>query len=324
MSNYVMTVRAVNGGQFISDVGDTQFLIVPENQQPSPTHAVTKDLWYAAVLKDAIWDLNPDHKHGDILFIVHGYNMSEAEVIGRHRLLQRDLTDATFKGCIVSFDWPSGHNALAYLEDRHKAKATAMALVSDGIAKLSELQTPDCPINVHLLGHSTGAYVLREAFHDADDRQLANSSWIVSQVIFAAGDVSANSMSESDRGAESIYHHSVRLTNYSSRHDEVLGISNVKRVGVAPRVGRIGLPSDAPSCAVNVDCTTYYEALSVPQSDLIATDQPSKFVGMQSHSWYFGNRIFAIDLFNVIIGTDRFVIKTRDKDTHGNLLLKHI
>lgn len=323
MSNYVMTVRAVSDNRFTSDVGETRFLIVPDTQQPSPAHAVPKDVWYAAVMQDAIWDPNPDHQRGDVLFIVHGYNMSESEVIERHRLLERDLTAASFKGCIVSFDWPSGNNALAYLEDRNKAKLTAMALVSDGVAKLAELQTPNCPTNIHLLGHSTGAYVLREAFNDSDDCLLSNNSWTVSQVIFAAGDVSADSMSANDRGTRSTYRHSVRLTNYSSHHDEALGISNVKRVGVAPRVGRVGLPADAPSCAINVDCTTYYEALSEPAS-LIAADQPTGFVGMQSHSWYFGNRIFALDLFNVIIGTDRRVVKTREQDANGNLLLKRI
>jgi len=32
-------------------------------------------------------------------------------------------------------------------------------------------------MNIHVLGHSTGAYVLTEAFDDADDTNLANSAW---------------------------------------------------------------------------------------------------------------------------------------------------
>jgi esterase/lipase superfamily enzyme len=64
--------------------------------------------------------------------------MSESEVIERHRLLANGLNDIGFKGLVVSFDWPSDDKALAYLSDRHKAKLTAMRLMSEGIAYLSE------------------------------------------------------------------------------------------------------------------------------------------------------------------------------------------
>lgn len=77
-----------------------------------------------------------------------------------------------------------------YLEDHHDAKQTALQLVTDGITLLSAEQGPDCTINVHLLGHSTGAYVIREACDDADDAQLLNSSWLVSQIALIGGDVS--------------------------------------------------------------------------------------------------------------------------------------
>ena len=153
-----------------------------------------------------------------------------------------------------------------YPPDCHRAKATAFQLVSDGIAYLSGQQTPSCTTNVHVLGHSTGAYVIREAFDDADDTGLPNDSWSVSQVIFAAGDVSSGSMSADNSSSESIYRHCVRLTNYFSRHDEALDLSNVKRLGNAPRAGRIGLPDDAPQSAVNIDCTAYYENLTKENS----------------------------------------------------------
>lgn len=325
MNDYVMTVRAVDSASntFTAEVGQALFLLVPAGQLPSPSDAIDKDEWYAQVLAGAAWTNTANGEaRGDILFVAHGYNMSEAEVIGRHRRLRDDLLSLAFMGIVVAFDWPSDNKALAYLSDRHKAKQTALELVTDGIAFLSGKQTPSCPINVHVLGHSTGAYVIREAFDDADDTHLPNASWSVSQVIFAAGDVSADSMSADNGGAESIYRHCVRMTNYSSRHDEALDISNVKRLGIAPRVGRIGLPSDCPSNAVNVDCTTYYEALTAPGAPILAVDQPYGFVGMQSHSWYFGNLKFTRDLFAVLIGTDRTVIKTRATNNDGTLVLR--
>lgn len=319
-----MSVRGVQNNSFNSVVGPTQFLVVPNAQMPLPAHAVHSATWYARVLADAAWKNSDGQDRGDILFVVHGYNNSEMEVIDRHRRLRDDLLMLGFKGVVVSFDWTSGDKALAYISDRHKAKITALSLVTDGIAFLSNKQTPSCTINVHVLGHSMGAFVIRESFDDADDTQLDNGAWSVSQVVLASGDVSANSMATDDSGAESIYRHCVRLTNYSSRHDEALDISNAKRLGIAPRVGRIGLPKNIPYSAVNVDCTKYYEDLTNPGSLILITDQPHNFQGMKSHSWYFGNAMFARDLFDVLIGTDRTVIKTRQIGADGELVLRHI
>ncbi|HEY3698909.1 MAG TPA: alpha/beta hydrolase [Spongiibacteraceae bacterium] len=324
MPDLIMSVRALMNDQFIADVGPTTFLNVPDGAMPLPAHAIPAAQWYQSILQAAAWKNSNGEQRGDILFIIHGYNMSEKEVIARHRRLKKDLINEGFLGVVVSFDWPSDDKALAYLPDRHRAKLTAMQLVSDGIRKLSELQTPSCKINIHVIGHSTGVYVIREAFDDADDTQLPNSSWGISQIIFAAGDVSSASMSVGDSGAESVYLHSVRLTNYFSRHDEALDLSNVKRIGNAPRVGRIGLPADAPSKAVNVDCTAYYEKLTTPGTLEANLDQVNGFVGMQSHSWYFGNRMFTLDLLSVLIGTDRMVIPTRSVSADGKFLLQHI
>ncbi len=324
MDDFVMSVRAVRNGKFIPDVGPTKFLYVPEQQSPSPSHAKAASVWYKAVRSASVWKNAKGEERGDILFIVHGYNNSEEDVIARHRRLKADLNNEGFKGVVVSFDWPSDNEALAYLPDRHRAKKTALKLVSDGIEYLSGQQTTACAINIHVLGHSTGAYVIREAFDDADDTGLPNSGWSVSQIMLAAGDISSGSMSAASSSAESVYRHCVRLTNYFNRHDAVLDLSNVKRLGAAPRVGRIGLPIDAPENAVDVDCSGYYEELTKDHSSIKTTDQPDGFMGAQSHSWYFGNRIFTRDLFLTLIGSDRVVMPTREISAGGKISLKHI
>lgn len=324
MSDYVMSVRAEEKGGFVSDVGPTKYLFVPQGQDPSPADEIPARDWFANIMAASAWKNDNGEERGDILFIVHGYNMSEAEVMQRHRRLRDDLLAEGFKGVVVSFDWPSDDKTLSYLPDRHRAKKTALQLVTDGIAYLSARQTASCTINVHVLGHSTGAYVIREAFDDADDTGLKNGGWSVSQIIFAAGDVSSGSMAADDSGAKSIYRHGVRLTNYFSRYDEALDISNVKRLGTAPRAGRIGLPDDAPLSAVDIDCTSYYENLSKKDSPIVEADSPHGIMGLKSHSWYFGNRIFTKDLFSTIIGKDRTVSPTRDAGTGGKISLKHI
>ena len=320
MPDFVMTVRAIESDSFVAEVGDTSFLSIWSGD-PSPLSVIPADQWYKTVRNAAIWHNDDGQERGDILFIVHGYNMSESEVMQRHRRLRSDLEAKGFKGVVVSFDWPSDDKTLAYLPDRHRAKQTALKLVSDGISYLSEQQSPNCTINVHVLGHSTGAYVIREAFDDADDTAVKNGGWSASQVIFAAGDVSANSMSTEDSGSDSVYRHCVRFTNYSSRHDEALDLSNVKRLGTAPRAGRVGLPDDIPANAVNIDCTSYYEVLT-SDDDIMRRDSPTGIMGMKSHSWYFGNLKFTEDLFAVLVGKDRTVIPSREIGPDGNIRLK--
>lgn len=128
-------------------------------------------------------------------------------------------------------------------------------------------------------------------------------------------------MSEGNTTSESLYRHWVCLTNYSSRYDQALDLSNIKRLGISPRVGRIGIPDNAPSNAVNIDCTSYYEKLE-QDPILLQSDQPNGVTGMQKdHSWYFGNLTFTKDLFSTLKGEDRTIISTR-KTVDGKLWLK--
>jgi esterase/lipase superfamily enzyme len=324
MDRFVICTRAVRGNAFTAEPGPTRYLIVPAGEQPTPAHETAKPAqWLKKLRKAATWGKDsrvPTRDRGDLLVFVHGYNNDQQTVMRRHDRLTLDLKDVGFKGAILSYDWPSEAIALNYLEDRHDAKLTAMQLVTDGIAPLSAEQTPDCAINIHLLGHSTGAYVIREAFDDADDARLPNNAWYVSQIAFIGGDISSASCSASNATTDSLYRHCARLTNYSNLYDSVLKLSNAKRAGVAPRVGRIGLPPDAPAKAGNVDCSAYFQLLSA-NPEIRAQDQTEE-IGTFDHSWHIGNRIFARDLFEVLRGDlDRTVIPTRHADQSGALEL---
>ncbi|MBS0570600.1 MAG: alpha/beta hydrolase [Proteobacteria bacterium] len=310
-NDFVMSARAVKNGAFAVAVAKTaRFLEVPEDANPSPDQAVGRNAWFDAVQAAASWTNAKGEDRGDVLFIVHGYNESEADVMNRHRQIRSGLAQVGFKGAVVSFDWPCGINALAYVFDRARARDSAAMLVNDGIRQLSARQTPHCAINIHVLGHSTGAYVIREAFDRADDTQLAQQSWTVSQILFAAGDISSASMSGGNPTSAGLFNHCVRLTNYWNSHDIVLDISNVKRIGIAPRVGRVGLPDNAPAASVDVDCSSYYAQIdSHPLPDVA------------SHSWYFGDAVFAQDLFETIIGIESRNVSTRSVGADGKLRL---
>lgn len=320
MPDYVITIRARDdAGAFTDNPGPTQFLVVPDGQSDySQAVALAPGVWVGQVL--SLSPPVPDATgtvRSDVLVFIHGYNNTIADVLTRHRLLKQGLPNHGFGGMLVSFDWPCDDVALAYVADRVRAKNTALQLVQDCIMLLARRQAQgDCDTNVHLLAHSTGAYVIREAFDDADDRNaVASANWTVSQLALIAGDVSSASMSAGNSSSNSIYRHCIRLTNYSNPYDEVLQLSNVKRVGVAPRVGRVGLPTDSPPTAVNVDCGDYYQATA-------QLPPPLTLTGVRSHSWYFGDPVFTEDLAQTLNGNiDRRVITTREVISPGRFKL---
>ncbi|MDH3546058.1 MAG: alpha/beta fold hydrolase [Gammaproteobacteria bacterium] len=310
MADYIITVRNLRRGDFGTEPGPTRFLAVPGNRTPHPDQAIKRGDWVDAVFAAGHTgqDVHTGEDCGDIVVFVHGYNTSPGSVARRHRQFRRDLTKAGFRCAFVSFDWPSDDRAINYLEDRSDAKRTALRLVDDGISLLAATQFRGCKYNVHVVAHSMGSYVLREAFDDADDRPgIAASNWTVSQVCLVGADVSRGSMSAGDSRSRSLYRHCTRLTNYQNPYDQALKLSNVKRAGVAPRAGRRGLPDDHADKAVNVNCGSHYRKHYGERSD-------------NGHSWYFEDEAFLADLAATLSGDrDRRVIGRRRLDGRGEL-----
>ena len=320
--DYIISTRNKITGQdaFGGEPGPARYLKVPGNQLPKPSHAMkTSRAWADEVMQCAMpgADATANHPHGDVLIFIHGYNNDLSLVMWRHRKLAKGLAKQGFDGTVVSFDWPSESSALNYLEDRQDARKTALLLVTHGINLLTARQSAGCEVNVHLLAHSTGAFVIREAFDDADDhKHLAHHNWTVSQIALIGADISAKSMSAGDSKSSSIYRHCIRLTNYTNKYDKVLKLSNIKRVGVAPRVGRTGLPSNAPGKAVDIDCSEYFDSINKPNS-------PNAFKGTWEHSWHIGNKSFFKDLYHTLRGDiDRHMIPGRVKVAQNQLKLK--
>ncbi|MGR5339337.1 alpha/beta hydrolase [Vibrio astriarenae] len=331
ISNFVISVRNIKKKadhvSFGNEPGSTRYLEVPDGLEPHPqNHKLTQTDWIKALLaraevgkhKEDTKDPVSGYSRGDILVFVHGYNNSMGDIMKRHNLLQKRLKEQGFMGAVVSFDWPSASKTLNYLEDRSDAKATALKLVKDGIAILARNQLIQdknkCDIDVHLLGHSTGAYVIREAFYEAKhNRSLSRVNWNVSQVAFIGGDIAKKSLSMTDDKSQSLFEHTIRITNYQNPYDSALKISNVKRLGTAPRIGRVGVPNDAHDCVVNVQVGEHWSSLN--QDD-------SSAGGNWSHSWHFDDPVFAKDLCLTLQGDiDRHSIPTR-KIADGKLILK--
>lgn len=315
--SYVISTRAARKGAFVPEPGEVLYLQVPAAARATaPAMAIDEAKWVAKVrararvLGDGERILSPE---GDVLVFVHGYNNDPAIVLDRQRRLQKDLAAERWRGVVVSFDWPSDNSTLNYLEDRSDASKVAVRLVSGGIAVLARGQAAGCRTNLHVIGHSTGAYVMLEAFAEAQKvGELFKSDWRVAQVAFIGGDVSSKSLAADSEWAKPMYDRIMRLTNYSNPFDQVLAVSNAKRLGTAPRSGRVGLPDSPHPKSVNVDCGPYF-----------ATLDPGKqtFFGTFNHSWHIGNRVFARDLAMTLEGAiDREAIPTRRQEG-GRLVL---
>jgi esterase/lipase superfamily enzyme len=313
--DYIFVARNISKGEFGSEPAKSKFLEVPPTAKVhTPKMEILRADWVKKVVAIGETARNAQNRpEGDVLIYIHGFNSEQKFVLQRHRLIRKGLEALGYKGAVVSFDWPCANSALNYLEDRTDAKQTALQLVTDGISSFAHTIQQDCEISTHVLAHSMGAFVLREAFDDADDRRgLVNTGWSLSQVMLIGADVSASSMGASEVSA-SLYRHCVRLTNYSNPYDAVLSISNAKRVGVSPRVGRIGLPDSAPSKAVNVDVGQYYD------------EHRAEFEGIvvnSDHSFYYHSTAMMQDIHHTIQGKiDRNQVPTR-KIENGKLHLK--
>ena len=310
---YVVCTRRARRGRFEAEPGPTSYLRVPNDRDPCPGDRIGKRTWFDEVndRADGVADRRID-PGGDVLVFVHGYNNDQEIVMQRHRRLQADLWAEGFRGLVVSLDWPSDDKTLNYLEDRWDASETAIELVTGCAMPLAARQKSGCATNVHLLGHSTGAYVIREAFYHARKKGvLHRGDWKVSQVAFVGGDIASASLAGDDAVSSAMFARSLRITNYSNRYDKVLKVSNAKRLGLRPRVGRVGVPANAHASVVDVDCSTFFDGLD-PQA------QPR--LGTFCHSWHIGNRVFARDLACVLQGgIDRASIPTRRRE--GNALV---
>ncbi|WP_299891650.1 alpha/beta fold hydrolase [uncultured Ruegeria sp.] len=309
--DYFFSVRGRDGNHYSNKPGGTRYLAIPTNaRRPARQHEIRVSDWIQGVQAEAGAN---DEENGHIVIFVHGFNTEQFEMLERHRKIRSGLEAHGFKGTVISYDWPSDGSVLGYNSDRADARRSADKLFTHGIKRLSRMQTPDCRYNIHVLAHSMGTYLVREAMDYADDdHTTAQHSWTTSQVAFVAADISSKSLGVGNPKSSSLLRRCTRLTCYYSPFDEALSISEVKRVGVSRRLGRVGLPAEHPEKAVNLYCGKFFKDNRADFSDGKSA----------SHSWYFDSPRFYEDLHHTFMGKlDREVIPTRALTDRGNLAL---
>jgi esterase/lipase superfamily enzyme len=317
MTNYMMTARKKSGEAFIPEPGPARYMAIAEGElDPSPAHVVSSaKQWFEDVAAKADARRNPNSisQTGDVLFYIHGFNVTQKLALARQVELEQNLIAEGWRGVVVGFDWPSDNKVLNYLEDRRDGVEVAHQLVNKGLVRMIEGRKSGCTTNIHILAHSAGAYVLTTAFVQAlENGKMFKSDWRIGQVALVSGDISASSLRDGNPRTKPMFKRIMRLTNYQNPYDNVLAVSNAKRLGTSPRVGRVGLPDNPDNKAVNVNCGSYFATLD--------TDTLSETIdGNVPHAWYTANRVFCRDLAMTMEGAiDRWAIPTREK--HGSEL----
>ncbi len=317
MNSFILCTRdkVVGEDKFGSGHGSVSYLRIPEKDNvPRPSHKIGGvRQWLDDIVNQANTPGMTPASKLDIVFFVHGYNNSPEESLTRQRLVEKELKDRGFKCMVVGFDWPTAGSALLYAYDRFEAQNAAYLLVKAGIIPFVNYTLKDCPINIHVMAHSMGGFVVREAFRAVDkgrNSELAND-WRIGQVVLFAADLSSDCFSLDNTEMVSVFNHCGRLTNYFSGHDEALAVSNVKNIDISSRVGRVGMPIHTPAHekAVDVDCGPRYVA--IPEDE--RKENLKKVInGMVSHSWYLGDPIWYDDLAYTLKGKiDRNSIPSR-------------
>jgi esterase/lipase superfamily enzyme len=307
MASYMITLRTTDEGD--EPASSPRYLKLPD-KPGQPETELQAAAWQAQIIAQfpkSIVDAMTTPtltRNGDVIVFVHGFNVDFKSAVATHRRMMAKLNAAGFAGQFISFDWPSKGLTFAYLSDREHARKAANALVTCGIALLRDAQVDGCQINLHVIAHSMGAFVAQQAF--TWSYQDVPPDWRLGQLIFVAADVDYTVFSAPNPSAKAFGAHAGRVTAYCDRYDKALAVSNAKRLELAPRMGRVGLPNDAPDTMCEVDCSNLFDAA---------------FPGLRSHldpvtthTFYFDQPVFWQDVVLTLAGgLDRDVIPTRSK-----------
>ena len=296
MASYMITMRTQDGGDTPSP--DARYLKLDDAGAETE---LAKTLWEAQIIAQ-FPKAEDDTRHGDIIFFVHGFNVDFRSAVASHHKMAKAAADNGFTGQFVSFDWPSKGLVFAYLTDRQNARLAANGLVTSGISLLRDAQTQNCRINLHVMAHSMGCFVVQQAF--IWSYQDVPPDWRVGQLILVAADVDATVFSADTPTAKAFGAHAGRLTAYCDRYDKALAVSNAKRLELAARMGRVGLPDDAPASMCEVDCSELFDKALPSVADHLDV--------VKTHGFYFDQPVFWQDVVLTLAGgIDRGFMPTR-------------
>jgi len=212
-------------------------------------------------------------KHTDVLVYIHGYNVSWASAVGSALSFQEMLNQSRDRDpsqgvLVVLFTWPSDGMALpfvSYKSDRTDARGSGYA-IGRGFLKLADylVMLRDrsrggerlCDQDIHLLCHSMGNYVLRNALERmALFTPRSVLPRIFEHVFLCAADVDDNVL-EPDQEMGSLHELARSISVYHNRGDTALHVSDYTK-GNPDRLGTSGAarPALLHNKVHQIDCS---------------------------------------------------------------------
>lgn len=197
----------------------------------------------------------------DTLIFIHGFNVSFTGALQAGALLAQNLSREAAPVNVVVFSWPSDGNAvplMSYYSDREDARASGPAIARaflkfrDYVLALNE--TDYCRRRVHLLVHSMGAYVLRQALQALLAKDRDSLTRLFDQILLAAPDEDDDAF-EVDTKLRLLPRIGRQVTTYFNPRDKGLLISDRTKAN-PDRLGSDGprLVDLLPKKVVLVDC----------------------------------------------------------------------
>lgn len=252
---------------------------------------------------------NPDHPL--VVVFIHGYNTAQSGALDGSIRLQLGLTPPgtgkTLPAVHVCFDWPSEGQLYGYLKDRDNAVHSSAALLN-AIAALDDFADIwNCPVNVCVVAHSMGNYVLQEALTSYSPQVGTPTNYpLLCETVMVGADVD-NDVLEVGNDGDAICRFSRRVTVYYNRFDSVLLTSQTAKHAGTQRLGRNG-PADFSNLDPKVTAVDCSNVITAQGSGPIDTAIQSL---TQIHSGYFSSPSFYDDLRYTLLSVDRSVIPTR-------------
>ncbi|HMS17087.1 MAG TPA: alpha/beta hydrolase [Planctomycetota bacterium] len=212
--------------------------------------------------------------HGsEALIYVHGFSTTFQEGIATAALLGR-LLDASI--IPIAFSWPAGVPTIwigsAYLAERESADLSVPAFKD----MLRELCSTEGLSRVHLVGHSTGCWLICRALEELamEGNPLGMGPGRIGEVILAAADIDLDVFKT--RFLPHVHKPLAdRISIYINLDDHVLGISSILRASVAPRIGQIDLSDSSHGIATSgielIDVTRVRNKPNMGHSYLISS-----------------------------------------------------
>jgi len=238
----------------------------------------------------------------DTLVFIHGFNVSFNGALEAAAVLARDLVIEERPVNIVLFSWPSDGAAvplMSYYSDREDARASGPA-VARAFLKLQEYllalnETDYCQRRLHLLTHSMGGYVLRQALQSLIAKDPRGLIRTFDQILLAAPDEDDDAFEREDK-LKLLPRLGRQVTVYFNPNDKGLIVSD-KTKSNPDRLGSDGprMVDLIPKKVVLVDCRH-------------VAKHADKFV---EHSYYIRSRAVNGDIVAVLNGQEPETIGNR-------------